>query len=305
MANKESFNAHYEYVSTLLKQKIYDVKDTGETARNIHHWKKEGLLLNNDILDIASKNKKLLLNLTEFFWIKTIQQCRLYGLSIQDIKKVKKDVEQFVQINYTEENKKIALKVVTQKINEDFPDESEDFKRGVITEITKRSERENKPNSGIESIVEAILRNRRQSGLFIVKDSVGISTVVYIKVDGITDAIPELLMTTTHFYISFDEIFFNLGIDNHFKHSGILTEEERRTIIEYSEFLNSNAVKSVTSINKKGVTETKVELRHINDPKEIENYKVKYGDDFTWRSKSHNGKTNFFDFRIDRKHGKI
>lgn len=297
---KENFQISKE----LLAKKVYDVKDTGEAARNIHHWKNEGLLLNNDNLKVDLKNKKLLFNLTEYFWIKTIQQCRKYGLSIKDIKKIKEDVEQFISNSYTEETAKTTLEVITKKVNEDFRDESEDFKRGAIDQAMKYAEQQSIPNSGIESIVESIIRNREQSGLVIIKDSNDLQTIVYIKVEGVTDFIPETLMTTSHFYISFDEIFFELGISEHFKHSEILTQDERNTIKEYSEFLNSPDAKSVTSVKNKDNRETKVKLKHINDPKRIEEYKMKYGEDFSWRSRHHNGKSNFFDFRIDSKRSK-
>jgi len=296
---KENFQISKE----LLANKVYDVKDTGEAARNIHHWKNEGLLLNNDNLKVDLKNKKLLFNLTEYFWIKTIQQFRRYGLSIKDIKKIKLDIEKYISNSFTQNNEKIILEVITKKVNEELKDESEEFRRGAISQALKNAKEMN-PKSGIESIIESIINHRSESGLFIKKDLNELHTIVYIKVDGITDSVAGTFMSTSHFYISFDEIFFELGISDHFKHSEILSQDERNTIKEYSNFLNSKNVKSVTSVNNKGKIETKVKLKHINDPKEIEMYKMKYGEDFSWRSKKHNGKSNFFDFRIDIKHRK-
>lgn len=302
MVKKSKASEDLQDVDRLIEQRVYAVADTGETARNIHHWKKEGLLLNNDNYSSETKNKKLLFNLTEYFWIKTIQQCRQYGLSIKHIKKVKHDVEQYLNFSFTGEVEKVALEVVAKKINEDFADKSDEFKSGALKWAKAEAKEKKIDRSGIETIVRTIISSGSQSGLVIFIDSGVVTTMVYIEVDGITNFIPETLMTTSHFYISFNDIFDELGLSDHFKPPEILTQKKRNVIKLHTDFMNSHDVKSVTSVNLKDSVETKVEFKHIEDSEKIERFKMKYGDGFSWRNRSHKGKSNFFEFKYNKKH---
>jgi len=303
MLEKDNKIVEFDRIIELMDESVYDVKDTGETARNIHHWKKEGLLLNNEDFTADKKNKKLLFNLTEYFWIKTIQQLRKFGLPIKSIMKVKSDLENYVGTHFTDEIFIDIEKGLVKEFKKEYPNESDDYRRAGV-EFAIKALREQKKVEGFEFIIQTLIATKKEVGLILLLMDDEIETHVYINYEGITNSSPELLMRMTHFYISFIDIFDELGLSNHLKHPEILSQEQRDRIKTHSDFVSSKKVKSVHTTNSKDCTETRVELRHIDDPKIIEGYKLKYGKDFTYRNGEHQGKGHKSDFRIDQKRKK-
>ena len=65
-------------ISSIITQKLYKAKDLEVSPRTIYHWKNEGLLFEEHLN--VEKNKMMKFSLSEYFWIRVIQNCRDYGM---------------------------------------------------------------------------------------------------------------------------------------------------------------------------------------------------------------------------------
>jgi hypothetical protein len=84
---KKSFDAFVEIETNpieFMRERRFTLKEFGFSPRVANHWIEKGI-----IGDSHEAKKKIILNLTEVFWIKLVDQLRSFNVSIEGIKKIK------------------------------------------------------------------------------------------------------------------------------------------------------------------------------------------------------------------------
>jgi len=277
----------------IIQEKVYSAKDLGVASRTIYHWKTEGLLFNphNDI----EKNMMMRFSLSEYFWIRVIQNCRDYGMSLNQIKNVKaKIIDKVRSFDNLEEKYKPLIKGVREM----HKGKSEEFIQGKIDSTIKYFNYvEDKGRNDFEEVLFAVLYNRKPSGILIFNNEGEINTDIYIESDDGNKNIRRFY--NSHLYISFDEIFVKLGLSDHFKQKKILSDDEEESIKIVRNAMINNEVTKI-EVNKKNNTlkNLRLGLKYTKDNKKIENYKKKLGSDLEYKTHMHNGKLNLFDFHF-------
>ena len=287
-------------ISSIITQKHYKAKDLEVPPRTIHHWKNEGLLFEEHLN--VEKNKMMKFSLSEYFWIRIIQKCRDFGMSINQIKDVKFNIISKVRSydDLLEEKHKEIIK----NVRESLKDESEQNIQKEIAntlKYLKYVELENeKERNHFQEVLEAVLFHRKPSGILIYNEG-KIETDIYIENEEIVSQCTMKKFTKNHFYISFDSIFVELGLSDHFKQSELLSNDEISSIEYIREVIKSEESKSL-NINLKN-SSIKSIITELNKPKgrkEIEEYKRRFGNNLNYKTNMYNGKTNLFDFHYTR-----
>ena len=277
----------------IIQEKVYSAKDLGVASRTIYHWKTEGLLFNshNDI----EKNMMMRFSLSEYFWIRVIQNCRDYGMSLNQIKNLKaKIIDKVRSFDNLEEKYKPLIKGVREM----HKGKSEEFIQGKIDSTIKYFNYvEDKGRNDFEEVLFAVLYNLKPSGILIFNNEGEINTDIYIESDDGNKNIRRFY--NSHLYISFDEIFVKLGLSDHFKQKKILSDDEEESIKIIRNAMSNNEVTKI-EVNKKNNTlkNLRLGLKYTKDNKKIENYKKKLGSDLEYKTHMHNGKLNLFDFHF-------
>jgi DNA-binding transcriptional MerR regulator len=93
---EQEVRAMLEYFSQINAEKFL-LKETGITPRVFNSWKNLGLISMRDQDNERKWNK---FSFTEFIWLKIIQELREFGLSIEKILKVKKELFDFDLMEY-------------------------------------------------------------------------------------------------------------------------------------------------------------------------------------------------------------
>jgi len=278
----------------IIQEEVYSAKHLGVTSRTIFHWKTQGLLFNshNDI----EKNMMMRFSLSEYFWIRVIQNCRDYGMSLNQIKNVKaKIIDKVRSFDNLEEKYKPLIKGVREM----YKGKSEEFIRGKIDSTIKYFNYvEDKGRNDFEEVLFAVLYNRKPSGILIFNDEGEINTDIYIESDDSNKNIRRFYKS--HLYISFDEIFVKLGLSDHFKQKKILSDDEEKSIKIIRNAMSNDEVIKI-EVNKKNNTlkNLRLGLKYTKDNKKIENYKKKLGSDLQYKTHMCKGKKhNLFDFHF-------
>ena len=282
---------------SVIQEKVYKAKDLGVASRTIYHWKTEGLLFNshNDI----EKNMMTRFSLSEYFWIRVIQNCRDYGMSIKDVKfNIISKVRSYDEV--LEEKHKEIIKNVRESLKE----ESEQNIQKEIANTLKYLKYVNLENererNHFQEVLGAVLFHRKPSGILIYNEG-KIETDIYIENEEIVSQLTMKKFTKNHLYISFDSIFVELGLSDHFKQSELLSNDEISSIEYIREVIKSEESKSL-NINLKN-SSIKSIITELNKPKgrkEIEEYKRRFGNNLNYKTNMYDGKPNLFDFHYTR-----
>ena len=86
---KESFDAFADMNSNpieFMREKKYTLKDFNFSPRVANHWIEKGIIANDH-----EAGKKIKLSLAEAFWLKLVDQLRLFNVSLESIKRIKSD----------------------------------------------------------------------------------------------------------------------------------------------------------------------------------------------------------------------
>jgi hypothetical protein len=84
---KKTFDAFVEMKTNpieFMRERRYTLKEFGFSPRVANHWIEKGI-----IGDSHEAKKKIILNLTEVFWLKLTEQLRAFNVSIEGIKRIK------------------------------------------------------------------------------------------------------------------------------------------------------------------------------------------------------------------------
>ncbi len=77
-------------IKSFFREKRFTVKDTGVSYRMINHWKDVGIIPDSCFDDKNQDWAKF--NLVELLWLKVANELRSFGLPLEKIKRVKKDI---------------------------------------------------------------------------------------------------------------------------------------------------------------------------------------------------------------------
>ena len=283
-------------INSIITQKLYKAKDLEVSPRTIHHWKNEGLLFEEHLN--VEKNKMMKFSLSEYFWIRVIQNCRDYGMSLNQIKNLKAKIIDKVRSFDVEINLEKKYKPLIKGVREMYKAKSEEFiKEKIDSTIKYLNYVEDKGRNDFEEVLFAVLYNRKPSGILIFNNEGEINTEIYIESDDGNKNIRRFY--NSHLYISFDEIFVKLGLSDHFKQKKILSDDEEESIKIIRNAMSNNEVTKI-EINKKNNTlkNLRLGLKYTKDNKKIENYKKKLGSDLEYKTHMHKGTLNLFDFHF-------
>jgi DNA-binding transcriptional MerR regulator len=296
--NKQKSSLKPYEVMSLIQEKDYKAKDLGVSSRTIFNWKEKKLLF--DIHDDKEKNTMLKFNLAEYFWIKVIQQCREYGMSLEEIKVIKTQIIDIVRSYDIEIKLEEKYKLMIKDVRDSHKGKSKKFIQEQVGNILKylgvvEQEVENK-RSHFQEVLNAVILNRKPSGLLIFKNGKEIGIDIYIESNKI-DCKSKFLFYRSHLYISFDKIFVELGLSDHFKQKQLLTDEEVNSINIITQAIKSKRTDAVL-IEKKvdKLKSIKIKLKLPKNNKEVEEYKMKLGKNLDYKTQMFNGKMNLFDF---------
>ena len=275
----------------IIQEKVYNAKDLGVASRTIYHWKTEGLLFNshNDI----EKNMMTRFSLSEYFWIRVIQNCRDYGMSLNQIKNVKaKVIDKVRSFDNLEEKYKLLIKDV-REMNKD---KSEEFiQEKIDSTLRYYNYVEDKTRNDFDEVLFAVLYNRKPSGILIFNNEGEINTDIYIESDDDNKNIKRFY--NSHLYISFDEIFVELGLSDHFKQKELLNDDEKESIKIILWAIRSDDTNKIEIRKKSNTLKTiKVGLKEPKSNEETENYKKRLGSNLEFKTKMFRGTNNLFDF---------
>lgn len=108
------FNKHLQKISVDLNQRRYTVKETGLGYRVLSHWSSLGLIPKGVRNDGWHK-----FSLVEIIWFRACMRFRKYGVSLQDLAKIKEGVMVFNKID--DKYPKFEYYVVRALFTEDDP----------------------------------------------------------------------------------------------------------------------------------------------------------------------------------------
>ena len=283
---------------SVIQEKVYKAKDLGVASRTIYHWKTEGLLFNshNDI----EKNMMTRFSLSEYFWIRVIQNCRDYGMSLNQIKNLKAKIIDKVRSFDVEINLEKKYKPLIKGVREMYKGKSEEFIQEKIDSTIKYlNQVEDKGRNDFEEVLFAVLYNRKPSGILIFNNEGEINTDIYIESDDGNKNIRRFY--NSHLYISFDEIFVELGLSDHFKQKELLNDDEKESIKIILWAIRSDDTNKIEIRKKSNTLKTiKVGLKDPKSNEETENYKKRLGSNLEFKTKIFKGKHNLFDFHYTR-----
>lgn len=278
----------------IIQEKVYKAKDLNVISRIIFRWKTEGLLFDSHNDD--EKNKMMLFSLSEYFWIRVIQKCRDFDMSLHQIKIVKSKIIDKVRSFDVEINLEKKYKPLIKGVIEMYKGKSEEFIQGKIDSTIKYFNHvEDKTRTDFDEVLFAVLYNRKPSGILIFNNDGEINTDIYIESDDDSKNIRRFY--NSHLYISFDEIFVELGLSDHFKQKELLSDDEKKSIKIILGAIRSNDTTKI-EINKKNNTlkAIKMGLKDPKSNKEMEEYKKMLGSNLDYKTKMFKGKLNLFDF---------
>jgi DNA-binding transcriptional MerR regulator len=275
----------------IIQEKVYRAKDLGVASRTIYHWKTEGLLFDshNDV----EKNMMIRFSLSEYFWIRVIQKCRDFGMSLNQIENVKaKIIDKVRSFDNLEEKYKPLIKGVREM----YKGKSEEFIQGKIDSTIKYFNYvEDKGRNDFEEVLFAVLYNRKPSGILIFNNEGKINTDIYIESDDDNKNIRRFY--NSHLYVSFDEIFVELGLSDHFKQKELLNDDEKESIKIILWAIRSDDTNKIEIRKRSNILKTiKVGLKDPKSNKETEKYKKRLGSNLEFKTKMFRGQHNLFDF---------
>lgn len=283
-------------IKSIILQKLYKAKDLEVPSRTIHHWKNEGLLFEEH--DDNERNMMIRFSLSEYFWIRTIQKCRDFGLSLNQIKEVKLNIIDKVRSfdDLPEEKHKEIIKNIKELLkgqSEQIIEEEIAKTRKYLKDVDLEVEKE---RNHFQEVLDAVLFERKPSGILIYNEG-KIETDIYIQNDEIMSQRIMEKFIRNHLYISFDSIFVELGLSDHFKQTQLLSENEIKSIEYIQQAIKSDKSKAL-SIDLKGssIKSIRVKLNQPKGQKEIEYYKKMFGKNLNYRTNIYEGKPNLFDF---------
>lgn len=287
-------------IKSLINERVYKVKEIEIPNRTIHHWKQEELLFEEQ--NKSEKNLMMKFSLSEYFWIRVIQKCRDFGLSISQIKKVKENIIDKVK-SYDEKLEDKHQEII-RGIKESFKGQSEEKIQKEISEALKYLkyvdlEVEEERNH-FKEVLEAVLIHRKPCGILIYNDG-EIETDIYIESGSIAKGDMLKRFLRTHLYISFDSIFVEFGLSNYFKQTELLSDEEISSI-EFIQTAIKHKMSKNIQIQLKGssVKSVRTELEAPKSKKEVEKYKLRFGDNLIFKTNMYKGKQNLFDFHYTK-----
>jgi DNA-binding transcriptional MerR regulator len=271
-----------------IQDKVYKASEIGVPARTIHHWKNEGILFESS--SETEKNKMLKFSLAEYFWIKTIMKCRDYGLQLKDIKKIKEDITKIV---HSYDDTRAIENVLLKDVRSSLKGKSKEKVDAEIEGARKYIHHVQITNRNVfEEVLFAVLYNKVHSGLLIFKNGNDIQTEIYIHNPNEIGRFYQ-----AHLYISFDSIFCELGLTNHFKQPQLLSKNEKRSIHILKTLLQSDKAKKII-VEKKNNSVHKIgtALKEPANRKEVEEYKRRLGKNLKYQTTIYDGEMNLFDF---------
>lgn len=283
-------------IKLIMAERVYKVKETEVPTRTIHHWKNEGLLFEEH--KKTEKNLMMKFSLSEYFWIKLIQKCRDFGLSINQIKKVKEDIIDKVK-SYDEKLEEKHQEII-RGIRESFKGQSEEKIQKEISETLKYLKyvdlKVEEERNHFKEVLEAVLIHRKPCGILIYNDG-EIQTDIYIESGGIANSDMMKKFLRTHLYVSFDSIFVELGLSKHFKQTELLSNEEISSIEYIQSAIKYERSKNIEiQLKDSSIKSIKTALENPKGNKEVEEYKRRFGDNLNYRTNIYKGKPNLFDF---------
>lgn len=283
-------------IKSIMTERVYKVKETEVPTRTIHHWKNEGLLFQEH--KKTEKNLMMRFSLSEYFWIKLVQKCRDFGLSINQIKKVKEDIIDKVK-SYDEKLEEKHQEII-RGIRESLKGQSEEIIQKEISETLKYLKyvdlKVEEERNHFKEVLEAVLIHRKPCGILIYNDS-EIQTDIYIESGGIANSDIMKKFLRTHLYVSFDSIFVELGLSSNFKQTELLSNEEISSIEYIRSAIKYKKSKNIEiQLKDSSIKSIRTALETPKGIKEVEEYKKRFSDNLNYKTNIYKGKPNLFDF---------
>lgn len=294
-----------EKIEKIISSPIFSVKQLNIAPRTIHHWKEKDLLF--DIHKEDEKNKKMLFSISEYFWIRTIQHCRAFGVSIEDIKGIKNDIITCARSMDNKQTKDFIIDNIQKVASGILDNLTESEKDEVIKQFKelKYDDLVGHQFNEFESLLMAVLLHRKEAGIYITLINGKVKSSPYLYDISLNNNLREDFLNTTHIYISYMEILRELGMNNYLPENSILTDFEEKSLEIINE-LRTGKIKEVQlSIDEDGkVKRGKLSLKKPINQEEVQEYERKYVSLKSSKS-THYGEVNFFDFCADISFKKI
>jgi DNA-binding transcriptional MerR regulator len=280
------------------------VKQLNIASRTVHHWKEKNLLF--DIHQADEKNNKLLFSISEYFWIRTIQKCRAFGVSIEDIEAMKSNIITRARSIDDIERKDILL------------DDIRDLASGILDSLTESEKDEILSQfkelkyddimgslNEFDALLMVVLVSRKEAGIYLELEDGKVKSTPYAYDINDNNNIREDFLNKTHIYISFMEILRELGMKDYLPKNSILTDFEEKSV-EIIKELRTGKIKEIQlSIDEDGkIKRGKLNLKKPINQEEVQEYERKYVSLKSSKS-THHGEVNFFDFCADISFKKI
>jgi|TARA_B110000240_G_scaffold77761_1_gene88661 DNA-binding transcriptional MerR regulator len=213
----------FQLVLNEIEQKNYKLSDIGISTRVVSNWRKSNLLFKED--DKNSKNSMARFNLSEIFWLKTIEKMRNFGVPLSEIYTLKQLIEKDNAFEIVDNNIDELSKILKKQNPKDLKTIEE-----YISFV-----REN----GIKSVFKATLTSfdilllialltRSNSGIFITEDGESM-----LWTENLQEYIPSMAeyIYSTHIFISFNKILAELGLKQELRNNNNIYSEEEKEII--------------------------------------------------------------------------
>jgi len=286
-------------IEKTISTPTFSVKQLNIAPRTIHHWKEKDLLF--DVHKDDEKNKKMLFSISEYFWIRTIQKCRTFGVSIEDIKGIKNDIINCMRSMDEKETKDIIIDNIQKVASGILEDLTESEKDDVIKQFKelKYDDLIGHQFNEFEHLLLAVLVHRKEAGIYIILANGKVKSSPYIYDIDFNNNIRDHFLNKSHIYISYMEILRELGMNNYLPENSILTDFEEKSLEIINE-LRTGKIKEVQlSIDQDGkVKSGKLSLKNPINKEEAQEYDRKYVSLKSSKS-TYYGEVNFFDFCAD------
>jgi DNA-binding transcriptional MerR regulator len=298
-----NFTVEYFKYSDSFSQRRLMVKDTGVSAKTYNHWKKNGLVPDQDLP--KSKRQWERLTFFEYLWIKCIKDLREFGLSLDVIKTIKEflftspDASQSADaIRMLQEDPSIKFAQYkrilndTVRIIEGQTDLSEAEKSEIMMQVNsfdkeetwKKMAEEGLQTNLFEILVIASIFNRQETGFLYFYDESSDNVIPFFDELLAIDRNMISLFYKSHVYISITNKYFQFLNDeskNKYLTSYNILKEDEHAIIQ---LLRSNEFREIRILigkDNKIIETTKQFKTDKLGLKEFEKLKKQLENDFT------------------------
>jgi len=186
-----------------LNEPILYLKDTGIASRVLSHWKNNDLLSGNRESDKGWSR----FNFIDYIWLKSIQEMRNFGLSLETIKKVKKALYEKLNIKWDEDTVKEVVEYGIKTIKNSAMDKvsKEMLIQVILNPEFKTQFKDQVVNpSVLDGLIMNSLFNQEEAGFFIFGDG----DILPWLDSKHNDIESESLFKRSHLYISITEFIF-------------------------------------------------------------------------------------------------